>query len=114
MVATGEEQIVLETSVGRLEVVYGWHNLVSVRGEKGARADGLVRRRGDLARLLEQAGLGSAEAQAVTPGVWKRRPRGRHAGVPDPGDSFGTGWWALIVFVGAGIAITLWALIWLS
>jgi hypothetical protein len=100
----------LDSSVGRIEVVWGWNRGVSVRTDRGKVVSGLVSRTADLTKLFERAGVLEPEATALAKQAWRRKPRARWQGEASPWNVLDTGWGALVVFGAAALCIVLWAL----
>ena len=72
--ATGSDRQRVATSVGELEVLYGWNSWVSVEASGRPAQRAVVRNRRGLARLLAAAGVPDHEARSAAGPLWRERP----------------------------------------
>ncbi|HEX3256140.1 MAG TPA: hypothetical protein VHQ96_10135 [Gaiellaceae bacterium] len=77
----------IASSIGELEVVYGWNSWLSVEPNGHPAQRAIVRSRRGLAELLIAAGVPEREARTAAAPLWKERPLDSGQGEADPWSS---------------------------
>jgi hypothetical protein len=78
------DTFLIDTSAGQLRVPYGWNEWVTVDRAGAQTRSAVVRGRGDLERLLAEAGVPEAEAAPHARRLWSDRPTSGSRGEGDP------------------------------